>query len=266
MDPAAFQLMQETEDMEDVFEADLYNTQLSAALLILGAEESQVLRSEHRNQTRNYLCRPQLLRDPRNNTPWQALFNSCNDRAFITTMGFDVETFELIVRSGFGTLWLGRPIPRADASTHGEPRPGRRSLDAWGALGLVLHFLNSTMLEISLQQIFALIPTTVSRYITFGLQILLETLRVLPDAAIRWPVHDLEFQDDSDLIVARHPRLDGAFASVDGLNLPTQTSEDPEIENATYNGWLSEHYISSVIVFSPRGECILKLYCLCNLL
>lgn len=181
-------------------------------------------------------------------------------------MGFDVETFELIVRSGFGTLWLSQPIPRADANTHGETRPGGRSLNAWGALGLVLHYLNSTMLEISLQQIFALIPTTVSRYITFGLQILLETLRVLPDAAIRWPVHDIEFQDDSDLIVARHARLDGAFASVDGLNLPTQTSEDPEVENATYNGWLSEHFISFVIVFSPRGMCLLKLYRLHNLL
>ena len=53
MDPAAFQLMQEAEDIEDVVEMDLYNTQLSAALLILGAEESRVLRSEHRNQTRN---------------------------------------------------------------------------------------------------------------------------------------------------------------------------------------------------------------------
>jgi len=52
------------------------------------------------NQTRNYLCRPQLQPDPRNNTPWQVLFNSRNDRAFITTMGFDVETFELC--SGFG--------------------------------------------------------------------------------------------------------------------------------------------------------------------
>ena len=89
------------------------------------------------------------------------------------------------MRSGFGTLWLSQPIPCADASTHGEPRPGGRSLDAWGALGLVLHYLNSTMLEISLQQIFALIPTTVSRYITFGLQILLETLCDLPDATIR---------------------------------------------------------------------------------
>lgn len=40
MDPAAFQLMQEAEDMEDVVEADLYNAQVSAALLIMRAEES----------------------------------------------------------------------------------------------------------------------------------------------------------------------------------------------------------------------------------
>jgi hypothetical protein len=39
---AAFQLMQEAEDFEDVVEADLYNTQLSAALLIMGAEVGNV--------------------------------------------------------------------------------------------------------------------------------------------------------------------------------------------------------------------------------
>ena len=60
---------------------------------------------------------------------------------------FNVETFELIVQSGFAEHWYTRPIPRTDSSSHGEPRPGARSLDAWGALGLVLHYLNSTMLE-----------------------------------------------------------------------------------------------------------------------
>jgi len=150
--------------------------------------------------------------------------------------------------------WLSQPIPWGDTSTYGESRPERRSLDAWGALGLVLHHLNSTMLEISLQQIFALIPTTVSRYINFGLQILLETLWALPDAVIQWPTHDTEFQNNSELVVARHPHLHGAFTTIDGLNLPTQTSDDPEIENTTYNGWLSDHFISSVIVFSPCGE------------
>ncbi|KIJ98546.1 hypothetical protein K443DRAFT_9063 [Laccaria amethystina LaAM-08-1] len=40
------------------------------------------------------------------------------------------------------------------------------------------------MLEISLQQIFTPVPTTVSWYTMFGLQILLKTLHALPDAAI----------------------------------------------------------------------------------
>ncbi|KAH7919463.1 hypothetical protein BV22DRAFT_1108057 [Leucogyrophana mollusca] len=111
------------------------------------------------------------------------------------------------------------------------------------------------MREISLQQIFALIPSTVSRYNRFALDILLETLRTMPAATINWP-KDAEFDENSALITARHPRLQGAFASIDGLNLPVQTSEDDEIENATYNGWLSEHFVSSVLVFSPKGQII----------
>jgi len=74
----------------------------------------------------------------------------------------------------------------------------------------------------------------------------------MPDAAIRWPKGP-DFQKFNDLITACHPRLTGAFASIDGLNLPVQTSADQDIENATYNGWLSEHFISSVLVFSPHG-------------
>ncbi|KAJ7301265.1 hypothetical protein DFH08DRAFT_827677 [Mycena albidolilacea] len=64
----------------------------------------------------------------------------------------------------------------------------------------------------------------------------------MPDAAIRWPHGRDEFQAHNDLIVARHPRLTGAFASIDGLNLLCQTSDDEEIKNATYNGWLCEHF------------------------
>jgi hypothetical protein len=116
-------------------------------------------------------------------TPWQVLCCSQNDRAYITTMGFDVKTFNYIVESGFGSRWLSQPIPRPEVHTSGNSRPSGRSLDSWGALGLVLHFLNSTMTEVSLQQIFSLIPTTVSRYIQFGLKILLETLREIPSGA-----------------------------------------------------------------------------------
>ena len=92
-----------------------------------------------------YLCRPQLLPNPHINTPWQALYHSRNDRAYITTMGFDVETFKLILSAGFTQKFYETPIPRDDVNTMGASRPGQCSLDVAGILGLVLHYLNSTM-------------------------------------------------------------------------------------------------------------------------
>ncbi|KAJ7301332.1 hypothetical protein DFH08DRAFT_827671 [Mycena albidolilacea] len=71
---------------------------------------------------------------------------------------------------------------------------------------------------------------------------------------IKWPESVEEFQALNDLIVERHPRLTGVFASIDGLNLPAQTADDEEMENTTYNGWLCEHFISSVFVFSPQDQ------------
>ena len=108
------------------------------------------------------------------------------------------------------------------------------------------------MLEVSLAQIFALIPSTVSRYISFTLGILLFTLRRMKEARIHWPVDD-EFDKYNDLVLARHPLLVGAFGTMDGLNLPVQTSQDQEIENSTFNGWLQDHFVSSVFAFGVEG-------------
>ena len=258
MDEIAHALIQqEEEDEEGDLEQELEQSAAlaAAALMVIGAEESRMLRAERRQPSRLYLCRPQLLPNPRKDTPWQVLYQSRSDRAFITTMGFDVDAFEHIIKSGFARMWYERPIDRSDmAIMTGNPRPSARSLDAWGALGLVLHYLNSTMREVSLQQIFALIPSTISRYITFALHLLFETLDNIPESFIKYPKLLREFQENSDLIVSRHPRLHGAFASLDGLNLAVQTSEDVEIENATYNGWLSDHFVSSVLMFSPKGK------------
>ncbi|KAG2363121.1 hypothetical protein BDR07DRAFT_1405295 [Suillus spraguei] len=149
-------------------------------------------------------------------------------------MGIDVPTFSSLLTAGFAQAWYETPIPREDVSAHGTPRIGKCSLDAAGALGLALHYLNSTMHAISLQQIFAIIPTK-----------------------IQWP-GGLDFERCSALVVARHPRLGGAFGSIDGLKLPVQylhiqTSEDVDIENATFNGWLSKHFISSVLAFQLKA-------------
>lgn len=224
-----------------------------ATLVLVGADESRLRRAARRHDHRRYLCRSDLLPDPRENTPWQALYESQSDRAFITTMGVDCETFKLILLRGFAFEWDTNAIPRHDINPNGQPRLGRRSLTSEGALGLILHYLSSAMSEIALQQIFALVPSTASRYIRFALDILLQTLRVMPEAKVQWPAHS-QMDENTLLILKRHSLLRGAFGSIDGLNLPTGSSDDPDIENATFNGWLHDHFVSSVLVFSPRGK------------
>ncbi|EIW51377.1 uncharacterized protein TRAVEDRAFT_137504 [Trametes versicolor FP-101664 SS1] len=226
---------------------------LAAAVSALGSEEARLERAEKRQPSRRYLRRPQLLPNPRCDTPWQVLYDSQDDRAFITTMGIDCGTFEYILESGFRAQWESEAIPRPDADPTGAPRLGRRSLTAEGALGLIYHYLTSAMPDTALQQIFALVPSTVSRYRAFAMTILCNTLRKIPEAAIEWWATEEECRQDSDLICARHPLLQDAIGSIDGLNLLTASSDDTDIENATYNGWLHGHFTSCVFTFSPQG-------------
>ena len=140
-----FRVLAETESEEEADDDDQEQLATSLAILFAGMEASHYERIRRRNPSRLYLTRPQLLPDPRFHTPWQRLRASRNDRAYITTMGFDIATFDVILAAGFARLWDGTPIPRVDTSMVGRSRPGARSLDAVGALGLVLHYLNSTM-------------------------------------------------------------------------------------------------------------------------
>ena len=96
-------------------------------------------------------------------------------------------------------------------------------------------------------------PSSVSRYLHFALDILLETLRGIPDGHVQWLAGE-EFQENNALITVWHPLLTVAFASMDGLNLPVQTSNDAEVENGTYNGWLSKHFVSCVFAFAATGR------------
>jgi hypothetical protein len=239
------------EQQEDEFEDEL---SACVGLVCYGLEEARQLSISRCSLQRLYLTRSDLP-DPHTDTPWQALYHSQSDRGFITTMGFDVVTFHDILHHGFERLWNETPIPRRDVLSSSVPQVNCRSLDACGALGLILHYLNSTMLEVSLAQVFALVPSTVSRYVTFTLGILLFTLRRMKGAQIHWPVDD-KFQEYNNLVLARHPLLVGAFGTMDGLNLPVQTSQDQEIENATFNGWLQDHFVSSVFAFGAEGMSI----------
>ena len=260
-------LWDELENLEDEEDEEAANAAAWLASLITGILATHEAQNEQRHEHRLYLRRGELLPDPRIATPWQRLWESQQDRAFITTMGFDVATFRLLLEGPgrFGECWENTPIPRNDVNAGGQPRLGRRSLDGAGALGLVLHYLGSAMLKVSLQQIFALTPSTLNRYLQFAENVLYKTLLQIEEARITMPASQAELESLSQLIKQRHPLLDGAFGSIDGLSLCTQVSDDPEIENTTYNGWKSNHCVNNVFVFSPEGKystnCLVQLTC-----
>ncbi|KAJ3536314.1 hypothetical protein NMY22_g6087 [Coprinellus aureogranulatus] len=93
--------------------------------LVGGAVIAHENRKARRRKTRRKLLRAHLLKNPRVDTPWQALYHSQDDRAFITTMGIDVNTFKYVLNSGFRKRWDDWTIPREDVDLAGQPRVGR---------------------------------------------------------------------------------------------------------------------------------------------
>ncbi|KZT05182.1 uncharacterized protein LAESUDRAFT_737564 [Laetiporus sulphureus 93-53] len=211
----------EEEEEEDDQEEDIVLGELAAAMI----EQAWEVGVRMRNTHCLYLVHHDLLSDPREATPWQRLYHSRNDRAFITTMGFDVQAFEQMLHGGFLHRWNSRMINYPNVHPGGHSHPNHCSLDASGALRLILHWVTLTM------------------------HILLETLKSMPEARITWPQTQSEFKHYNDLIIA-------SFGTADGLNLPVQVSVDEDLQNATYNGWLHDHFISNVIAFASNGEII----------
>ena len=123
---------------------------------------------ERRNQQRLNFRRKELCPNPRVGTPWQQLWAS-QDRAFITTMGFDVATFRLILEKpgGLAERRETSSIPRNDVSRQANARPQRRLLDGAGGK-LILHYYASAMPDVGIQQVFALTPSVLSRYPEFA--------------------------------------------------------------------------------------------------
>ncbi|KAJ6450500.1 hypothetical protein C8R45DRAFT_1127827 [Mycena sanguinolenta] len=82
MDIDAYILHQQLEDMEDnELEDQQRLAAIATAIIVLGAIEARRLRAERRKLSRLYLCRVQLLSNPRITTPWQVLYETQNDCA-----------------------------------------------------------------------------------------------------------------------------------------------------------------------------------------
>ncbi|PLW52160.1 hypothetical protein PCANC_10268 [Puccinia coronata f. sp. avenae] len=154
----------------------------------------------------------------------QTLLNHHLDASFWESVQMTGAVFRNLTRG----VWDGETITRANVNPCGAPQPGRRTLDSAGCLGLVLHWLSSTMLAYNLQQLFAVTPAVCSRYLKCGLQHLPSVLKDLRAAWIVWPSSERETQAYSDSIEAKYPLLTCCFGFLDGLDLPILVSDDDE--------------------------------------
>jgi hypothetical protein len=174
-----------------------------------------------------YLTQSDIPCNPMLDSAWASLWRSQSDRAFITTMGLDVTTFDDLL-GRFADRWNFSTIDWANVNRHGKPQIGRRLLDASGCLGLVLHWLCLTMASYTLQQLFAITPAVCLRYLLTGLQHLLLCLREHPQARFLWPTTKDKAPRHSKQIERKFPCLTNCIGFVDGVNLPVSVSADEE--------------------------------------
>ena len=219
MDSSLCDLLLLTATNDDSEDEDEIIALILAATIIHASNSDHHQSIQQRRAQHGYLNRPQLLPNPLGDTPWTVLHQSRSDSAYLSTMGLNVAAFQAVLDAGFSHQWYSTPLHHSDGAAARNTRYFIRSLNADGALGLLLHWLTSKMRQVSLQQIFALVPSTTSRYITTALPLLIDTLRSMDSARICWPQGD-EFHKLSELVSERHPLLSGVFSSIDGLNIP----------------------------------------------
>jgi hypothetical protein len=191
---------------------------------------------------------------------WFILFGSGNDQALITMTGFDHSTFRYL--EDLFTPWFNNYTPwtfdgssmRRLARDRSERLMGRpRLLDARIALGLTLVWTRTRGAERTLQMTFGLTRTPIGKWLNFGRRILVKILIHHPQARIALP-HPDDIAVYKEAITRRHRYLQDVAFAADGLKLYLEASGDePDLENAFYNGWQHSHFVSCVFVFAPDG-------------
>ena len=187
---------------------------------------------------------------------WDQLYISRNNQTLVTLTGFDHAAFNWLLNI-FEPVY--EQYSPGDNSPDGcivrirHPNQGRpRLMSAADCLGLNLAWTGLRGSTTSLQLVFGMTGSRISKWLCFGRRILIAILCNHPEAAVRIP-SGARIRQFKAAIHAKHPRLMDVWCTMDGLKLSIQQSGDSHVQNLYYNGWTHDHYVSSVLVFCPDG-------------
>ncbi|ETV76873.1 hypothetical protein H257_09311 [Aphanomyces astaci] len=178
---------------------------------------------------------------------WYYMYASRDRASFIATVSLTPEAFdELLV-----------PFAREYVDLSRRGRGGRppRVQDKHAVLAIVLHFYTAAVEHKTLQELFGVASTTLSRLLRRGEDALSRALQCMPAARIKWPskATQLYWASKSQ---EREPLVSGVFVFVDGKSLGVQEPSCADLQNAHYNGWLHSLFVTGVLCFGLDGTII----------
>ncbi len=103
-----------------------------------------------------------------------------------------------------------------------------------------------------LQLVFGLTYTNLSVYLRFGVRLFVKTFRDDLLARVSIPSAD-KIKSFKEAFAAWHLILIDCWVTMDGLKLFLQQSGNAIIQERYYNGWMHDHYVTSVFCFCPDG-------------
>jgi hypothetical protein len=202
-----------------------------------------LMRCRYSVRERNYLHSYSLLPSVRL-SPWYVLYNNGSDEDFMAVTSLHRNGFEKLL-SEFRKHYI---------IMTGTGRKGRppRVRDHHCILAILLHGFCSAAESKTWHEMFGIAPATFSRLWHKGCLALMNALNALPEAAISWPTIDEQIALAA-MVERKEPLIKGRWGFIDGKNYRIEQSGVALIQNATYNGWLHDVFVTGVACFSADG-------------
>ena len=190
-------------------------------------------------------------------------YNSKDDRSLIIVTGMDHYAFNELLRlyrPYFDNYspWTGKEDGRTFRKLDLEVSKGRgrnRIINVEASLGLVLAWYRFRGAEWILQGWFGFTGTHTNIWLRFGRRMLLKAMLKHADAAVDFP-SDQENTTLKEIVQQRHSSLGDVYCHVDGMKLYLEAADGDDIQSMYYNGWLHDHFVTNLFLFSACGRII----------
>ena len=242
-------------------------------LLALAIEEAQESEKDRRNRCRRERYarltddekRRRTRKVPRKGTvqpsesPWQTVYDSGDISGMITVTGLDKPCFLELLKDFEPIFRTHSPCGDGDGSlrrlSETETRGKPRSIKAHACLGLTLFWTRTACHYWTMATYFGLTSSPCEKWLRFGKRVLLHVLKQRDDSKIRMPNED-KLREYVSCIEHQYPALNNVAFVGDGLKIPLEKASDKIKQNAYYNGWKGDHYITNLFVFAPDGTIV----------